>query len=190
MKLLISTLFFFTVVTNYAQDIIVVNGNDTINCKITEDSAHQIHFKVPSHKKEIAKSLPITQVKFYEFNKVTVQNSNTPLVTNNTQGNNLSDFPKTRVFAEVGYGQLLAKTAPTVPAEYKNHVDNIKTGENFNAGASRFFGKYIGLSVDASLFKTKETFKDSIFIKDDFGFISSKGIMEDDINSMFFFLSK
>jgi hypothetical protein len=171
MRLFISTLLFFTVVTNYAQDIIVVNGNDTINCKITEVSAHQIHFKVLNNKKELDKSLPITQVKFYEFNKATITYTEKESVT----AKKTSTYNKARFFINGGYTLRTAKIKSATTIKEKEHLDELKSGRSLEVGINYFPLKYIGFSFNTSWFNSINTSKEE-YINMDGSSLESKNL--------------
>lgn len=186
-------LFIFTVVLLLklnAQDYIVVNGTDTIHCKINEISSSSIFFTINQNNIPLQSSIPLTSVSSYYFNTNQVATNESITISNtppdekyvNPKDNVLKNKEFTyrfRITSDVGYGRFTAQTAPNTPDFLKDYYDDLKSGLHFALGLNYFTFKKWGFGLKYSLFKTSNQFENIILYYPDGTY--DQGLLKDDI---------
>ncbi len=95
-------------------------------------------------------------------------------------------FPyRIRLNADYGYSSRRVKISDDVPAEFKDYMNDLKSGTNFNADVSYFFSNRYGIGFKYSRFSTS-TFVDGISVFDPAtGEVLGIGLVEDNISISF-----
>lgn len=79
----------------------------------------------------------------------------------NTINNKYEHF---RLSVGGGYSQILAKTIDNVAPEIKDHLDALKSGIHFGAGADYFVSKEFGIGLKYSMFVSREELENVSYI--------------------------
>lgn len=180
--------------TATAQDYIVINSKDTINCKINEITSNEIFFTIQQNDIPIKSSLPMSKVNAYYFNNNSNDlpsiNQKNEVVTTETYVNKEQvkikvpiDYQRFRINAEIGFGYMVADTPPNAPQEVKDYIEQLKSGTHYSFGGSYFIKRSFGLGAKASLFYTQNQM--SISLYDANGNVIN-GLMKDDISITYF----
>lgn len=146
-----------------AQDLVVTDKNDSINCKITKASKDFVYFKgfIEGELRNVF--LPIRQVKDYKYNyyqKSAEDLSNMSAKSKSPVGlnpNKLFAFTSPRYSYGVGAGMgyQIAPLAPGIPQGFSDYYQNLKLGLQISAQGSYQFTKMMGLGLTVSRFSTK-----------------------------------
>lgn len=195
-RLFFISIFIAVNLTVTAQDYIVINGKDTIQCKIKEITSTQIHFTVLQNNIPIESTLPMSIVNSYYYNnstddkpKINIEQKNEVTTTEmyvntkQTKKNVPSEYKRFRINAEIGSGYLVAETPANAPQEIKDYFEQLKSGTHYSFGGSYFIKRSFGLGAKASLFYTQNQM--SISLYDANGNIIN-GLMKDDISITYF----
>lgn len=198
---MIKRLFFISIIiavnlTVTAQDYIVINGKDTIQCKIKEITSTQIHFTILQNNIPIESTLPMSTVNSYYYNnstddkpKINIEQKNEVtsmemyVNTKQEKKNVPSEYKRFRINAEIGSGYMVAETPPNAPQEVKDYFSQLKSGAHFSFGGSYFIKRSFGIGVKSSFFKTQNQMPISVY--DSYGNIRT-GTMKDDISITYF----
>ncbi len=159
-----------------AQDLIVTNDGDSINCKITKIKPDNIYFTF-KHKDEIRNTLlPKKSVKNYQFEYY--QTSEVP----NVKFQGYGSHQHFRIALNAGYSYLTAKVAETVPSDFKSYIKGLKSGYHFGGDLAYYFNEPLGVGIKYYIFKSSNSM-DNIFVDD----IDDRryGIMSDDLTISF-----
>jgi opacity protein-like surface antigen len=136
--------------TALAQDLIVTDTGDSLNCKITKISNDYIHFTF-RYENEIRNTLlSCEQIKFYKKEFFSV-----PEVPIGMIKNIYGDYQKIRLGVNGGWSYMTAKVSDAVPADFHQYIKDLKSGYHLGADFSYFSSEYIGFGLKYSLFRTK-----------------------------------
>ncbi len=160
-----------------AQDLIVTNEGDSINCKITKVKTDNIYFTF-KHKEEIRSTLlPVSSVKTHQFEYY--QTSEVP--EDKVVG--YEDYQKFRIAINGGYSYQTAKVAESVPADFKDYVKDLKSGYHFGGDLSYYFTEPLGFGIKYYLYKSSNSL-DNIYVEDNIG-NRTYGKLSDDLTISF-----
>lgn len=142
----------------FAQDLIVTNEGDSINCKITKVKKDYIYFTF-KHKKEIRNTLlSMSDVKTHQFEYY--QTSEVPLV----KVSGFENYQRFRIAVNGGYSYMPAKIPENTPTDLKNYTKELKSGYHFNLDATYYFTEPLGFGFKYSVFKSKNSV-DNIYVE-------------------------
>lgn len=176
-KLFFSFLLLALANTLPAQDLIVTQDGDSINCKITKIKGDNIFFTF-NHNNEIRNTLlPKSEVEAYQYGFY-----KTSAIAGLKAGRN-NDFQRFRLAVNGGFSLQTAKIAKDVPADFKDYVRKLKRGAHFGADAAYFFSESLGAGVKYYLFKSSNSI-DEIYLEDNDG-NRTYGKMSDDVTISF-----
>lgn len=175
-----SILFILAVVLYFpaqtiAQDLIVTDKGDSLNCKITKTRGDYIHFIFKFGDEIRSTLLPQYRVVVYEkdfFNR-------TELPDNIAQRN--SKHTKFRINVSGGYSYLLGRVSDNVPPFLRDYMKKLKSGYHLGADASFFFSENIGIGLKYSMFKTRNVIGNVVFLLDAETDETMIGLIKDDI---------
>lgn len=157
----------------FSQDLIVTNGGDTINCKITKVKTDNIYFTF-KHKDEIRSTLlPMSNVKRHQFNFF--QTSEVPK-EKVIRPENYQHF---RIAVNSGYSYQTAKVAESVPSDFKDYIKKLKSGHHFGGDLTYYYTEPLGFGIKYYIFKSSNNL-DNIYVEDSNGY-RRYGKMSDDI---------
>lgn len=160
-----------------AQDLIVTNEGDSINCKITKVKTDNIYFTF-KHKEEIRSTLlPVSSVKTHQFEYY--QTSEVP----EYKVVGYEDYQKFRIAINGGYSYQTAKVSENVPADFKDYVKELKSGYHIGGDLSYYFTEPLGFGIKYYLYKTSNNL-DNIYVEDNNG-NRTYGKMSDDLTISF-----
>ena len=137
-SVLIST---FVIISNLqAQDLIVTNSGDSINCKITKTTKEYTYFTF-KHGTEIRNTLlPANQITTQQKNYF----SESELPANYTYK---EIFPHFRVAVDGGWQYRTAKLADGMDAALREHYKKMKSGFNYDLQVAYFFTASMGIEA-------------------------------------------
>lgn len=131
----------FVIISNIqAQDLIVTDSGDSINCKITKTTNDYIYFTF-KHNTEIRSTLlPINQISMQQKNYFSVSE----LPADYT----LKDiFPRFRIAIDGGWQYRTVKLADQLNGEWREHYRKMKSGFHYDLQAAYFFGENMGIEA-------------------------------------------
>jgi len=140
-KICLLSISIFIVICNIqAQDLIVTNSGDSINCKITKTTKEHIYFTF-KHETEIMNTLlPVNQISTQQKNYFSVSE----LPANYT----FKDiFPRFRVAIDAGWQYRTAKLADGMDAALQGHYKKMKSGFHYDLQAAYFFVESMGIEA-------------------------------------------
>lgn len=70
-----------------------------------------------------------------------------------------SEFSRTRISLNGGWGYRTARTSPYVPAEYRNLINGLRSGINYGADFTYFFSEHFGAGAKYNHFSTSVSTK-------------------------------
>jgi hypothetical protein len=123
-----------------AQDLIVTNNGDSINCKITKKTKDYVHF-VFKYNEEIRETLlPVDQI-------ATQQKDYFPESELPAEYSHIDIFPRFRIAVDGGWQYRTAKLAKGLDATWKEHQKKLKSGFHFDVQAAYFFAENQGVEL-------------------------------------------
>jgi hypothetical protein len=133
-----------------AQDLIVTNEGDSLNCKISKIKGDNMYFTF-KYKDEIRSTLlPLVQVKFHQYNYYQI--SEVP--ADNVVGNEI--YPHIRVAINGGWSYRVAKLADNIPSDFKQYMKGLKSGYHYGLDLSYFFSEQLGFGLKYYNYKSKD----------------------------------
>ena len=124
-----------------AQDLIVTSKGDSINCKITKVKSDNIYF-VFKYKEEIRNTLlPVNQVAIYQKNYY----STAEVPANKIPGKEI--YPRFRAAISGGWSYRTASISSSVPSDFKNYMQKLRSGFHYDLGVSYFFSEMLGAGI-------------------------------------------
>jgi len=160
-----------------AQDIIVTQSGDTLNCAITKVKSGFIYFTYRENDQFRSTLLPLSQVKFYREDYF--QTAEVP--KNKIIG--AADYSKIRLGIGGGFSYMTGRISDKVPQDFEQYIKELKTGYHINTEFAFFIAEYIGFGAKYSLLKTKNKIN-SIYVTDMTG-LTRFGMLKDDITIHF-----
>lgn len=163
-----------------AQDLIVTEKGDSLNCKITRIKSDYIHFTF-KYENEIRHTLlHVGQIKFYKegfFAKAEVPVDKVKKVSGNYQ--------KLRFGVYGGWSYITAKVNPKVPSAFQQYTKELKSGYHLGWDFSYFISESIGFGIQYSMFRTSNEL-DNIFVTNKETGKTRTGKLKDDITIHYF----
>lgn len=168
-----------------AQDLIVTTKGDSINCKITRETAEFIHFAYMKEGKKFSTLLPVTKIE--TFRKAFYGVPAVPVV---------DYYPKKseggwRTGINAGYSRRIAKVSDMVPSYYKDYINKLKSGFTVGGDLHYFISEALGFGVKYNFNKNKEEdersqLKDDITMHYIAASVLSRNVMRNEKNSLSF----
>jgi hypothetical protein len=181
MKLLLTLIILFAyLIPAKAQDLIVTEKDDSLNCKITQIKSNYIYFTF-KYENEIRNTLlPAGQIKYYKkgfFSKSELPADKIKSVKGNYQ--------KLRIGIYGGWSYMTAKVGSEVPSAFQQYTKDLKSGYHLGGDFSFFTSENIGLGIKHSMFRTGNEL-DNIYIVDPVTGQARTGKLKDDITIQYF----
>lgn len=168
------TIFSFS---SQAQDLVVTNEGDSLNCKITRIKADNIYFTF-KHKDEVRSTLlPLNQVKFHQQDFYQI--SEVP--ADKVVGNEV--YPHFRAAINGGWSYRVAKISNSVPSDFKQYAKDLNSGIHYGLDLSYYFSEPLGAGFKYYNYKSKNEM-DNIYLTLPGG-QTQHGKMSDDISINF-----
>lgn len=153
-----------------AQDLIITNTNDSLNCRITKVTNDHIYFSYMNNG-ELRKTL-ISKSDVKQFTK-----SNTGDTGNLSIGNNLQPgYSKFRLAFEGGFSTRLGKVAKGSMEQY---LKDLKKGYNIGLDASYFISESVGFGVKFSTFGSDNKLENLALDIDRDGLVDTRSTSDD-----------
>ena len=176
-NIFLTTLLIFIANSVYSQDLILTNGGDSINCKITSVETDNIYFTFKYNEEIRTTLLPLSNVKTHQFDFY--QTSEVPEEKVPAYG----DYQHFRVALNGGYSYQTAKVAESVPNDFKDYIKKLKSGYHFTGDITYYFAEPLGFGLKYYLFKSSNSL-DNIYLEDTDG-NRTYGKMSDDLTISF-----
>jgi hypothetical protein len=140
-KIFLFAISLFVVINNLqAQDLIVTNSGDSINCKITKITKDHVYFTF-KHNAEIRNTL-------LPANQIIMQQKGYFLVSELPANYTHRDiFPHFRVAIDGGWQYRTAKIADGMDATWREHYKKMKSGFHYDIQAAYFFSEMTGVEL-------------------------------------------
>jgi len=171
-------LFSFFYLGGYAQDLLITNANDSINCKITAEKSNFIYFnfiREGEFRKTLLAKSNVKQIVYNYFDEAIVM----PQEMKGTE-----NFNRFRISLNGGIGYRTAESPDDLPDVFNNYINELKWGGCFSADASYFISEAIGLGLKYNYFGSGNTMQNVSMDIDGDG-DTETGAMSDDINISF-----
>lgn len=146
----------------YAQDLLVTDTGDTLNCKITKVKPDYIYFSIMQDNDVLNTLLPANRVVLYQKDYF----SKREVPVHKLIG--FEDFPHFRLAANAGYSYRINKIGDNVPDDFKDYVNKLKSGYHFGGEASYFFTPPLGMGFRYYSFRTSNSM-DGVYFEDEDG---------------------
>ncbi|HAN79564.1 MAG TPA: hypothetical protein DCQ31_18280 [Bacteroidales bacterium] len=160
-----------------AQDLIITSEGDSINCKITKVKNDFVYFTFKHNDQIRSTLLPKINVKAHIFNYY--QTGEVP----KEKVIGFENYKHFRFAVNGGYSYLTAKVAESVPADFKNYVNDLKSGYNFGSDLTYYFTEPLGVGVKYYVLKSSNSL-DDIYLQYNNGNVAY-GKMSDDLTISF-----
>jgi hypothetical protein len=175
-KILLSVYLILCFSSSFAQDLIVTDSGDSINCEISEINSKKVYFTTKSNNKIRSTLLPVDQVKHLQFYFYKAKNPAHEIVVN-------KEFQKWRFAINAGLGKQTAKVGNYVTDDFKKYTKDLRSGYQINGDITYFVSEPIGFGLKYQLYKTKNQMS-NIYISWNNG-IAKGGNMSDNISVTF-----
>lgn len=131
-----------------AQDLIITNEGDSINCKITKVTSRNVYFTF-IHNSEVRETLlPLDKVKLQHPNYY--KHSVLP-----PEKLKIKDYPSLRLAVSGGWSYRFGQIPRNLPREMKDYLNELKSGYNYGLDLSYYFTEYMGIGFKYSVYKSK-----------------------------------
>ncbi|TLX73071.1 hypothetical protein E9993_16560 [Labilibacter sediminis] len=178
-KIIIALSFILFAQLTSAQDLIITQDGDSINCQITKIKKDFIYFRFINDGEAQNSLIPNEEVKTYindydtevQIPKVDPLKSPSLIKKDN--------YRKFRIGGYGGYSYQLARVSSSVPPDFKDYVKKLKSGYHYGADATYFISENTGLGIKYTMFRSKNSM-DNIYITYDNG-DTEYGRMSDDL---------
>ena len=165
----------------YAQDLIVTNNGDSLNCKITEMKNEEVYFTYKHNGELISTWLRLDRVKHCQFNFF--ENAEVPV------GKILAKkiYPRFRVALHGGAGYQTARLHSNLSDDLKSYMKKLKFGGNYGLDFSYYFSEYFGIGVGYNGFSAKNEIENRVVFTPDTngGYYANFGKLSDNIQMNF-----
>lgn len=131
-----------------AQDLVVTNNGDSLNCKITKVKKDEISFIYNQNDDIQSLTLPRSQIKTYRHGYYT--NS----AISATQFHKQSKPTRFSIGAYGGLSSILGVIPDTLDDVNKKFLKDLKSGYHWGGEASYYFNQVIGVGVNFAMFNT------------------------------------
>ncbi|TAH00912.1 MAG: hypothetical protein EAZ15_08080 [Sphingobacteriales bacterium] len=176
------TLLIFTLITCLlkvkAQDLILTNTGDSINCKITKVEPENVYFTFNRDNQIRSTLINTTQLKEYKFNFY----KSTLLPANKVFNN--KEYSHWRYGFNIAYGYQTAKSGAYKNSIEKDYYNGLRSGFSFGADVTYFIQEAYGIGFKYNRFLTSNTLNNATLIPNNGG-PSFIGNLSNDININF-----
>ena len=136
----------------YAQDLIVTNSGDSLNCKITKVKNEEIHFTYKHLGKIMSMRLRLDEIKVSQFKYFEVPEVPVEKVLA------MENYPRIRIALNGGYAYRIARIDPEIvyiSKDLTDYMKKLKHGFNYGLDFSYYFNKYCGIGIGYNAFQSK-----------------------------------
>lgn len=136
----------------FAQDLIVTEAGDSLNCKITQIEEGMLHFTYLRNGSKQKTLIGTNQVKEYRYGYYTASE-----IPEQMQENG---FPQFRIGVSGGWAYMIARISDQVPASERQYIKDLKSGFFLGGDFAYFFPSEYGIGLQESFFKSKSAIND------------------------------
>ncbi|RNI23670.1 hypothetical protein [Rufibacter latericius] len=130
-----------------AQDLIVTQDGDSLNCKISKVAKDKIYFTFV-HKDEVRKTLLMRSlIKQYQYNFYS-----TSALPEEYELTNAEVFPRLRVGISGGYSFRTASVQDGLDPAFEDYIEKLKKGYNLSADVAYYFSEQMGAGLRYSTY--------------------------------------
>jgi len=130
-----------------AQDLVVTNTDDSINCKITNIKDDYVYFTF-SHQNDVRNTLmPKSQVKYFQYNYYNSSSMQPHQIVGYQ-----SDYPHWRLAVSGGWSWRTNPLDKSLTPQEREYAKKLMQGLNFSFDASYFFNEMFGIGFKYDLF--------------------------------------
>jgi len=141
-----------------AQDLIVTNEGDSINCKITKVKPDNIYFTF-SYKDEIKNTLlPVSQIANYQKNYY----STAEVPADKIPGKEI--YPHFRFAISGGWSYRTAKISPDIPSDFNDYYNKLKSGFHYDIDVSYYFAEMLGVGLRYNEFLSSNKIIGNVYV--------------------------
>lgn len=160
-----------------AQDLIVTNDNDSINCKITDLKNDYIYFTFKYDKEIRSTLIPRNEVLSFNYDYYKISEIPADKVIG------VENYDHFSLSVNGGYSYLTAKISDKVPSDFEDYIKELKSGYHFGADIKYYFSENIGIGIKYNQFKSSNSL-DNIYVEDTSG-NRRYGKMSDNITTFY-----
>ncbi len=140
-----------------AQDLVLTNTGDSINCKITKVEYNNVYFTFKRNNEIRSTLSSITDLKEYKYNFY-----KTSLLPANKVFNN-QKYSHWRYGLNIAYGYQTAKSSPNQNQLEKEYYDGLRSGYSIGADVSYFIKENLGIGLKYNRFMTSNSLNNVSF---------------------------
>ncbi len=148
----------------FAQDLIVTNDGDSVNCRITKVEQGNIYFTFKTDDDQRNAMTPISNIKKYKYDFF--KNSEVP--EEKIVGDTDPDYNTFSIGLGGGFSYQIGKVSEEVPSDFEDYVEELKAGFHYGGHLVYYFLENRGIGLNAYLFKTSNSLE-SIYVEDSQG---------------------
>ena len=156
-----------------AQDLIVTNDGDSINCRITNIDNSNVHFIFIDGNEVINTMFNLSDIENFQYDFYEVSE----VLDEDILG--YYNYQRFRFAINGGYSYMTAKIAKNVPADHINYFKRLKSGYHFGGDISYYYYELFGVGAKSFVFKASNKM-DDIYLEDSNG-NRRFGKMSDDV---------
>jgi hypothetical protein len=133
----------------HAQDLIVTQEGDSLNCKITKIKSDNIYFTFKYNEDIRSTLLPVDQVVNYQYDYYQTAEIPADKIVNN------EIYPHFRAAITGGWSNRIAKISKEVLDDFKSYMNDLKSGSHYNLDFSYYFTELVGVGLKYSTYLSK-----------------------------------
>ena len=195
-KNLLIQIFIYITFASYckAQDLIVTDKGDSLNCKITDIKESYIYFTYKADNEIRSTLLPVWQIPFYKQNyfpqpdlTLKVPENSPEYVANKTKKAyaKKGDYKSVRINFDGGFSYSIVKLSKDLDPFFDDYFKKLKSGRHLGGDFGYFISESFGLGLRYSNFNTKNELKNVIATNSTTGQVKS-GNISDNITINYF----
>lgn len=159
MRILFTFIFLAGFFYTNAQDLIITNTRDSIECRIHQVRAEQIIYVENINGRFDGKMIELTEVAayFYNFRNTNIENEDTIETVKSEINEDIKvyNFPGVHFAIGGGFSYQLGKISREVPHGIRPHLTKLKSGYHLNSEVAFFAHRTTGFGAKVSFFKSK-----------------------------------
>lgn len=148
--------------STWAQDLIITNAGDSINCRIHQVRADQIIYIEQINGRYEGQTIDKSAVAYYQHSSQSVENKeieeidgNAPVEPMVQQRSVKENYSKVHFAVGGGLGYQLGRINPNVPDFLESYVDGLRTGPHFSSELAFFVDRGTAFGAKFSRFSAK-----------------------------------
>jgi hypothetical protein len=140
-----------------AQDLIVTNEGDSLNCKITKVKSDNIYFTFKYNDEIRSTLLPVSDISNYQYGYY----STVEVPPEKIVGNEI--YPHYRMAVNVGWNYRTARLSDDIPADFKQYYNELKSGYNYGLDLTYYFSEQLGVGFRYNNYLSKNEI-DNVYV--------------------------